>query len=219
MGGEKVFRTFLGITINFPINALEHKTIGLCIVSCSVGPEGSIEVNEIVNPISSAIDEEVVRAIKLSEQYWIPSENEITEKFYVQVLFRMDGIPNEINCPNVDNMIQVIEIEVVGISRESVTIGSRTVDVSSSTAGSGIKTNKEIANLISSSIKKEKYKKAKRYLDEAIRRNPYEISLYQLRSMVNTKLNEEAEAMKDINKMANFMNDRSLLEIMGSVAK
>ena len=75
-------------------------------------------------------------------------------------------------------------------------------------------TNESIATKIVDALKENEYKEAIRYIDESLRRNPFNKKLYQLRMSINGNLNYKDLIIKDIQKMQNFIPGVSLDELI-----
>jgi predicted Zn-dependent protease len=71
-----------------------------------------------------------------------------------------------------------------------------------------------IASKLGEALEKNKYSKAQSYIDELIRRNPFNKELYQFRMTINRKLNKNDLILKDIQKMQNFIPGVSLDELI-----
>ncbi|MCX6320636.1 MAG: hypothetical protein NTX93_02375 [Bacteroidia bacterium] len=68
--GENGYVSFFSKNINFPVPAIKNGTIGNSIIRISLNPKGEINEINIINPIDSTIDNEVLRVIYLSKSLW-----------------------------------------------------------------------------------------------------------------------------------------------------
>lgn len=217
-GGRHELKTFLASTLSYPAAAVENATVGLSIASCTLNPDGSIHDVSIINPVSTSIDKEIERALYLTGGSWLPILKDTLETFYTQILFTLSGIPFHTATLKMPNMLDEINLTAIGIkyATRKVNDGPRQLisGPEEVTYEDSRRSDEYIAEKIAEAIQKEKYKVARRYLNEAIKRNPFEPSLYQIRIMVNSRLGDQEETMKDVNKLNNFMNGKSLQNII-----
>lgn len=197
-GGTLALRKFLGMNMDYPPSAVENAIVGFSLSSCTINPDGSIKEVSIINPVNPSIDSAMSEVLYMTEGRWKTTEKDTLETFYVQVVFSLSGIPFYTNTLTAENVLETIDITAMG-----VTYG-----------GNEDKSDEFIANSINESLKSKDYATALKYLDEAIRRNPYRSDLYQIRIMVNTRLGDKDRVMDDVNKVAVFINGKSMKNVL-----
>src|ERR1035437_6403989 len=68
--GEMGYISVFSKKIHFPVTAIEKGTFANSITKITVNPEGEITEFSVINLIDSIIDNEVLRAINLSKNFW-----------------------------------------------------------------------------------------------------------------------------------------------------
>lgn len=201
-GKELGFRKFLGKNLNYPVIPLGDRIIGYSISEITITPKGKICSISIINPLDSLIDEDIKRVLKMTENRWLESDSIlINQTFYVQIAYLVSVAEEtpEVNNPVKDkyNFIEPVVVTVLILDKEYLPLSDETV---------GRKSAEE--------LKKNEYGKALKYIDELIRRNPFNKELYQLRISINRKLNKQDLIFKDAQKIQNFIPGVSLDELL-----
>lgn len=185
IGGEEVLRKFIAQSIDYPIPAMTNQTVGLSISSITISPEGKINGIEIVNPIEYSIDQEIIRVLLKTEGNWkavSKTDGELT--YYIQVAFRLNNYDYYFNPIQGSNIMNVIHVCAMFPS-----------------VLNDFKTDKYLQNQLTKSLKKDKYKRALEAINQILKRNPTESKLYQLRIMINTKLEDYTSIENDSEKL------------------
>ena len=199
-GKETGLRTLLAKNLNYPALSLEEKSIGYSITGITITPEGKIFEISTINPIDESIEKDIYRVLQMTKNKWLKSDTVSTNQtFYVQIAYALGNTP-VIENPVKDkhNFIDVIVVTALGLGNDNFLPES----------------DESIATKLGEALEKNKYSKAQSYIDELIRRNPFNKELYQLRMTNSRKLNKNELIIKDIQKMQNFIPGVSLDELI-----
>lgn len=197
-GGAYELRKNLAVNLLYPAPAVENGIVGMSLASCTLNPDGSINGISIVNPVCPSIDQAVKDALSSTDGQWTSIDKDTLEALNVQIVFVLSGIPFYTNTLTAYNMLESIDVTAMGVTY----------------AGQEDLSDDNIALSINESLKAKDYEAALKGLDEAIRRNPFKPDLYQVRIMVNTKLGDKDRVMEDVIKIGNFLNGKSLQQVL-----
>jgi hypothetical protein len=201
-GGEIKFREFIEQNLEYPVNSVINKNIGFSITGITITPKGKIVEISNTNPIDDFIEKDIIRVLNLTKKNWLKSDSiSENETFYIQIAYILNGKkkpPEIINPVNEKyNFIEPIVITALGLNDSF-----------------SPPTDEYVAIMFSEYLKKNKYDEALIYIDELIRRNPFNKELYQLRISINKKLNRNDLVIKDVQKLENFIPGVSLDELI-----
>ena len=199
--GEEIgLRTFLGQNLKYPVLSQQDKSIGYSITGITITPEGKIFEISTINPIDESIEKDIYRVLQMTKNKWLKCDTISTNQtFYVQIVYVLGDSPS-INNPAKDqyNFIDLVVLTALGLGNDNYLPES----------------DESIATKLGEALGKNKYGKAQSYIDELIRRNPFNKELYQLRMTNSRKLNKNDLIIKDIQKMQNFIPGVSLDELI-----
>ena len=196
--GANGLRKYLATRLTYPEDAVQNGIVGLSLASCTIDKEGSVQNAAIINPLFPSIDWDIIRLIKSTSGKWTRIEKDTLETCYIQVFFVLSGL-NYNTGKLVDyNVLDEVQVTAMGIRFDD----------------SSKYTDDQLAIHLNESLQAGNYKEAIWYLDEAMRRNPFNPELYQVRIMVNTKLGDRERVMEDVSKLGNFINGKSLQEVI-----
>jgi hypothetical protein len=206
-GGPAGFNSFF--TNSIKLSDTLCCVVGNLITRISISPEGTINKIDIVNPIDSITESEIIRVIKLSEKHWKKSDaithNEI---FYIQtVISTSDFIPNYYR-PFSEHFKRFF-LEPIIIVRY---INVHQYDIKP------IK-NETILDQMNILLDSSKYEESLPLVNELIRRDPFNRDLYKVRIMVNYNLDRKEQVTSDNNKLIDFAEGYSLDDILSDKEK
>jgi hypothetical protein len=201
-GQETGLRKYIAKNLRYPSKSLENKSIGYSITGITITPEGKIFEISTINSIDESIEKEIFRVLQMTKNKWLKCDTISTNQtFYIPIVYVITtlGETPVFNNPVNDkyNFIQPIILTVEVWKNENLP-----------------ETNESIATKIGDELKKNEYNEAISYIDESIRRNPFNKELYQLRMSINRKLNKNDLIIKDFQKMQNFIPGVSLDELI-----
>jgi len=201
--GLKGFQNIIMPNIKFPLSSLENGEVGISITRISISPAGKIVDTKIINSIDSGIDNEALRVIKLTSDKWIPCDTIIhNQVFYVQLIFSILGYQAS-QCDSKLPEFRRLFLDPVMIT--------------------GIKGNKsttkffidqELADKTNSLLDAHNYNEALPFVNELIKRDPFNEQLYKVRILINSNLNRPDQLEEDKNRIANFAEGLSLDRIL-----
>lgn len=208
--GEFGYISFFSKNITFPLQSIENGTIGNSIVRISLNPKGEITKTEIINPIDSSIDREVLRAIDLSENLWKACDTiNHNQVFYIQIAFSLSGFQPNLFKPKSKEIQSLFPEPIIITLREQMKSELSKEDELKITF---IKTE-EISGKANSNLDIGKLEEALPFINELIKRDPFNRDLYKVRIMINIKLKRPELVERDDNKIYNFADGFSLAEL------
>ena len=197
--GKIELRKFIAKNFIYPVSSQENRSVGCAINSITITPKGEIAGISTINQIDEPIEEEIIRVLLMTKDKWLKCDTiSVNQTFYFQIVCALGKSP-VVKNPVKDkyNFVDVIAITAFGLINNDFP-----------------ESDESIANKIAKQLKKNNYKKALRYVDETIRRNPFNKELYQLRMTINGKLKNNDLVNKDLQKMQNFIPGVSLDELI-----
>ncbi len=196
--GANELRKYLASRPRYPQDAAENGIVGLSIASCTIDRDGHIHDVSIINSLSPSVDQDIIRLLNSTEGQWTKIEIDTLETFYAQFFFVQYGNQFNTNELTAFNVLKSVVITAMGNPIED----------------SELYTDDQIAISLNESLNTGNYNEAIWYLDEAIRRNPYNPELYQVRIIANKKLGNKELVMEDVYKIGNFMNGKSIQSVI-----
>ncbi|WP_153638884.1 energy transducer TonB [Prolixibacter sp. NT017] len=195
-GGENQLRLYLGETTTYPAEAVVRGRMGLSIAAVTVTPNGRVAAITIVNSLGDPIDNEVTRVLRGTDGRWHKMQpNYDTETFYIQLRFQLAHHPfysPDISGPNIMAPLSI------------------TASGAPETSTHHILPDGKLAHRMQVAMGASDYALALNLLDEAIRRNPYNLDAYPMRITCSRHLYQRSQAMKDVRKLKRFMNQEPL---------
>ncbi len=198
--GEEIgLRKFIAQNFKYPVSSQENRSVGYSISSITITPKGEIAGISTTNQIDEPIEKEINRVLRMTKNKWLKCDTiSANLTFYVQIVCALGDNP-VIKNPVKDkyNFVDLIVITAFGLINSDFP-----------------ETNESIATKLAKELKKNNYKDARSYVDESIRRNPFNKELYQLRMTINGKLKNNDLVHNDLQKMQNFIPGVSLDELL-----
>jgi hypothetical protein len=208
--GEMGYISFFSKSVHFPLTAIEKGTIANSITKISVNTEGGIAEIIVVNPIDSIIDNEVLRVINLSKKIWEECDSiKHDQVFYIQIAFSLPGFSPNL-CKSKSQEIMKLFPEPIIVSIPESLLPTLSKENASKVP---IEKSEEISEKLNLNLNNEKFEDALPFLDELIKRDPFNRDLYKVRIMINIKLNRPELVNQDDNKIFDFAEGFSLDEL------
>jgi hypothetical protein len=197
-GGAQKLTEFLAKNARYPEEAAENNIIGLSLSSITITPDGSIHNISIINSLGESIDYEIIRLLSLTKKYWLKT-NQINhnQTFYFQIFFILSPFEYSSATISAFNVMESIWISAYGI-------------ISPEYAKRILIPDEDLIEKIAASITEKDYPRAIEYLDEKIRRNPFDLKVYQLRIFCYQKLGLKDKIVEDAEKINSFINNQPL---------
>ncbi|MGE0079467.1 MAG: tetratricopeptide repeat protein [Bacteroidales bacterium] len=201
-GGEKSLIEFLGQHIKYPSSSLEKNSMGYSISGITITPKGTIDSIIIINSIDDSIDYEIYRVLSETKDFWMRSDSvKENQTFYMQNVFISASIEQGISIDNpIKNNIFFIE----PITITALSIGKQVLTV----------TNEKLIEDFAKTYSSEKFDEAIGVLSELIKRDPYNINLYQYRILIYKETGNVELMNKDLHKLSEFIPNMSLEELI-----
>jgi hypothetical protein len=210
--GETGFVSFFTKNIAYPELAIKNGTVGHSIIRVSVDSTGTINGINIINPIDSIIDNEVLRVIYLSRKQWKSCDTiKKDQVFYIQIAFSLPGFLPNLCVPKSKEILKYFPEPIVitppkllksDISKENDSIQFFYVK------------NEELSEKVNSFMDKGKYEEALPIINELIKRDPFNRDLYKVRIMINIRLERPELVEQDDNKIFDFAEGYSIDELI-----
>jgi hypothetical protein len=208
--GEMGYISFFSKSIHFPVTSIEKGTFANSITKITVNPEGEVTEIAVINPIDSIIDNEVLRVINLSKNFWKKCDSiKHDQVFYIQIAFSLPGFQPNLCKPNSKEIMKLFpEPIIISIPESLLPSLSKEND-----SKRPIEKSEELSEKLNSNLKSEKFEDALPFLNELIKRDPFNRDLYKVRIMINIKLNRPELVNQDDNKIFDFAEGFSLDEL------
>lgn len=191
-GGAPTFYKLMSEYISYPTSSRNSRIVGTAIVALTISPTGNLNGINMVNSLGKEVDQTIRRAIDQTRDQWLADplvQNDIV--VFVPFTFVLDG--NQF-LQHTDKPLFITEdITVVGRTTGPSPVIERDADVA------------EKANR---SYQKEQYSLAIRYLDELIRRNPYDKNLYLMRGNAYYQMGKREQGCADFAKVKDFLGHK-----------
>ena len=178
-GGQSQFYTLLNSAIGYPRSSLSKATVGTSVVAVNVTAQGVITNVSILVSLDEEIDYELENAIYTTSQNWLEVEDQNDLVFVVPVTFIVGDItlsrsliPDRL-CP---------EVIIKGIS----------------SGKNKFKEDSFYSQKYNKEFNKGNLSKALPYLDELIRRNPFDAQQLHHRIRLRILLGSPTLACKDV---------------------
>lgn len=192
---------YMASTLRYPMKSKNNNSIGFSISGITITPSGEIESISIINSIDQWIDKEVIDLLEETKNYWLENDTIIeNQTFYFQIAFVITGRGT---APKVDSPVKnKYFFEPVIVTAQMLTSGE--LPLSRDT----------LAARDSKRIKAGDYEQSLFYVDELIKRDPFNKDLYQLRIFISTKAGRKDLINSDIQKINNFIPGVSLEKLI-----
>ncbi len=188
-GGAIAFYEFLQTYLYYPNPALRKKRMGTCIAVFTITPQGKLDHIEIINSLDRSIDTQIVSTLKRTNGLWLPaSDKEAAEEMILFLPFTY--VINEFNF--------LQNFEKPYYLRKEIVV--KAIDVNAS-----LKQDQYYATQANSHYQNKQYAASLEYLDELIRRNPYNKELYLMRGNALYQTGEKKKACQDFSLIQNFL--------------
>jgi hypothetical protein len=208
--GEMGYLSFFSKSTHFPVTSIEKGTFANSITKITVNPDGEITEITVINPIDSIIDNEVLRVIELSKNFWKKCDSiKHDQVFYVQIAFSLPGFQPNLCKPKSQEIMKLFpEPIIVRIPESLLPTLSKENSIKKP-----IEKSEELSERLNSNLKNEKFEDALPFLNELIKRDPFNRDLYKVRIMINIKLNRPELVNQDDNKIFDFAEGFSIDEL------
>ena len=208
--GEPGYSAFFSKSVKYPEVSVKAGTFGNSITRVSINPEGVINRIDIINPIDSAIDNQVLRAIDSSKNYWRKCDSISHDQvFYIQMSFSLPGFYPIVYKPKARELIALFPDPVL-ITLPAPLLATLSKENVGKIWAIG---NEELSLKANACLDSAKYEEALPYINELIKRDPFTRDLYKVRIMVNIKLNRPQLVGSDDDKIYDFAGGFSIDEI------
>jgi hypothetical protein len=198
--GERNFVAFFSKNIHFSDDYIESVILDNSITRISLNPDGEITEILSVNPIDSTFDNEVLRVINLSRKYWIKNLKENHDQlFYIQIGFYIPKYR--------PNFLERNSVEIKKLFPEPIAI------LYDNKFKKPFIRSEELSEKLDTAILYNNFPEALIYVNELIKREPFNRDLYKLRIMINIKSNRPEYVNQDDDKIFNFAEGYSIDEL------
>lgn len=200
-GGESGIIDFLGTNAKYPIRSLIDKSIGYSISSMTITPSGEPDKISIINSVDKSIDNEVIRLLKKTKNYWIQVDSiKQNQTFYFQIAFVITGNTSNAKVENPvkknNFFVKPAVITAYAFDQTKIPIPDDTLFIQG-------------MNLFNQG----KFKEALPFINDLIKRNPFNKDLYQYRMRIYSKTNRKDLLDADLQKIRNFIPGTSLNDL------
>lgn len=195
-GGPQAFYKFLGETLEYPRQAREAARVGTSVVEVTLSPEGTFVNLEIINPLGEGIDEDLLQTFRKAEDQWLALPGVSPIRMYFVITYMINDQPFYRMTPDTALFQEEVVVNAYGNTRHQPRPHARLIE-----------------NLHKFREKK-KFKRALRFADELIRRDPLNSQWYLLRSNINSELDHREAVCQDLSKLRHFLQVPVTKELM-----
>ena len=118
---EECFIKNFSKSIHFPKTSIEKGTFANSITKITVNPDGEITEITVINPIDSIIDNEVLRVINLSKNFWKKCDSiRHDQVFYIQIAFSLPGFQPNLCKPKSKEIMKLFPEPIIVSIPESL---------------------------------------------------------------------------------------------------
>ena len=195
-GGPQAFYKFLGETLEYPRQARETARVGTSIVELTLSPEGKFTNLEIINPLGKGIDEDLLQTFRKTEDQWLALPGVSPIRMYFVITYLINNQPFYRMAPDAKLFQEEVVVNAYGGNQSQQRPHARLIE-----------------NLHKFREKK-KFKKALRFADELIRRDPLNSQWYLQRSNINSELGHREAVCQDLSKLRHFLKVPVTEELM-----
>ncbi len=188
-GGAIAFFEFLEYNLYYPPAAVQRGVVGTAIVALTVSPEGKIDRIDMVQSLHKSIDTQIINALKDTKRMWLPAKKVSGAKPFTLFLPITYVINNHQFLQNFEKPYY--------LGRAAILIAENP-DIQ-------LKDDAYYASQSNQYYQNKQYKQAIEYLDELIRRNPFNKDLYLMRGNAYYQLGKKDKACEDFSKITHFL--------------
>ncbi|MGD1891035.1 MAG: hypothetical protein ACFB15_10635 [Cyclobacteriaceae bacterium] len=184
-GGSFAFYESIQKNIKYPRNARQNDIIGTAIVALTLAPSGQFTL-EMVNSLSRDIDKELTEAFENTQKLWLADSLQQQDVIlFFPVTFLKDGA----SFQRAEHLAGFLleEIKVVAYQ----TGGGR----------ARVRNDHSLYEKAVTFYHDKKYEKAMKFLDELIRRDPFNPDYYKIRAYCHFELDDEIAGCQDYQKL------------------
>lgn len=206
-GGHTGFETFF--RQNLKLSDTICCFVGNSISRVEISPDGKILKADIINPLDSVTDTEILSTIIRSEQFWKKCDT----VFQNQVLYFQIAVSSSKFIPLVYHPVSLemkrLFVEPLVITRYDT---KHEYDFP-------LIMNEPLTDSLNGFLAKDLFENALPLLNELIRRAPFNRELYKTRIRINYMLENSKLVLKDNDKLMDFAEGYSLDEILRDMGK
>lgn len=185
-GGAPTFYDTMNYLLAYPSYQYRNP-VGTSVVAITITPTGEVKPTEMITSLGYSFDKIIRHAVASTKDIWLADpyvKNDIviivpfTFLFKNSVYYRSDEPPNT-------------------VQREVMVVGHH----------SNIRDDITLTTRANHHYVEKRYKKAKRYLDELIRRNPYNKNLYRMRATARYHTRDQEGSCSDLKRITTLLGE------------
>ena len=185
-GGAPTFYDTMRYMLDYPSTGYKKHTVGTTIAVLTITPQGEVKEVKILNSLGFGFDRTVRQALSATQDIWLADsyvKHDIT--LFIPISFVLKDAQYNRTIPVLDFLMP----EIVVISH---TIRKIREDIFLVTKANHLYVEK-------------KYRRAMKYLDELIRRNPFDKNLFIMRGVARQKTGDASGACDDFSMVTTFL--------------
>ncbi|MGB3779438.1 MAG: tetratricopeptide repeat protein [Tunicatimonas sp.] len=184
--GAPTFYDTIKQLVRYPFKSQYKHRVGTSIAAITITPAGVLKSVEMITSLGYSFDKVIQEAISVTSDLWLADsylKNDII--FFIPFTFLFENtVYNRANEPPPFMLPEVMIVSGASKIREDVIIVTQ-------------------AN---HHYVEKRFKKAKRYLDELIRRNPYSSNLYRMRATARYHTGDREAACADLERIITLLH-------------
>lgn len=185
-GDAPTFYDTMRYMLEYPSSGYNRHTVGTAIAVLTITPQGDMKEVKILNSLGFGFDRMVHQALSATQDIWLADnyvKHDIT--LFIPISFVLKETQYKRATPRLDFLMP----EIVVISH---TIRKIREDVFLATKANHLYIEK-------------KYRRAMKYLDELIRRNPFDKNLFIMRGVARHQTGDASGACDDFSMVTTFL--------------
>lgn len=208
------FYEYIQRNLTYPTKSRANKIIGTYIAGISIAPDGSLAEVFTINSLDEHIDKSFKDIVQAGWKKGVTFKASLSDTLDIilPIQYMLDHNNDKLSF-HVDefkgSMAIAETVTVVGYATKSVNNGAESpVEIS-------LTSDEKLLNAANRYFEDKKYQKSLPYLNELIRRNPFNGDLFYMRLHVYQALQEFDDYCKDHKMLTQFLEDEKYLHLGG----
>lgn len=186
-GGAEAFYRLMGSSLRYPAGARHAGIVGTAILSFTLLPDGQVTNIEMANPLGKVIDDEVKQVFAKTTDHWLAAPDDVPARMYLPIAFTIDGAPLIRAGMDDDLFIEEIVVKAFGPLRAN------------------LRSREKLIESLYKYIEKKKHRRALRFADELVRRDPHNKEWYLVRSSIHKAMGNNEAVCHDLTKIQELL--------------
>lgn len=185
-GGAPTFYDTIYYELGYPSSGYERHIVGTTIAMLIITPQGEMKEVKILNPLGFGFDRAVQQALSTTKDIWLADRHSKRDiALFVPISFVLKGTEYNRTLPELDFLMPEIVINSYDTRR--------------------IRRDVWLVTKANHLYIEKKYRRAMKYLNELIRRNPFDKNLFIMRGTARHQTGDISGACDDFRMVTSFL--------------